>query len=313
MGVRERRRHKRRVATVKQGICIIVFGILFGGLMWQVFDRQKAVENSVFETENETQTTEMQTETVRDASEGEYAFNTEQTSIEEQDEIAAITTIEKEYQRILNLSAGDLAISGMVSEELTDRLFYSTKINEDIFSKINGISYTKNDYVDIEDLCYLKMLYYGIDGNTYVGEMIVNQKIADTVLEIFQTLYENQYPIERMVLVDNYQANDESSMSDNNTSSFNYRPIAGSSKLSKHSYGLAIDINPKYNPCVKTAADGSTLCQPANGADYIDRSKDFTYKIDTNDLAYQLFTAAGFIWGGNWNSLKDYQHFEMSE
>ena len=73
---------------------------------------------------------------------------------------------------------------------------------------------------------------------------------------------------------------------------------------------MAIDLNPKYNPYVKHASDGSVICQPESGRAYADRTKDFSYKIDTNDLAYQLFTQAGFTWGGNWNSVKDYQHFE---
>lgn len=38
-------------------------------------------------------------------------------------------------------------------------------------------------------------------------------------------------------------ANDNKSMSANNTSAFNYRVISGTKKLSNHSYGLAIDIN----------------------------------------------------------------------
>ena len=142
------------------------------------------------------------------------------------------------------------------------------------------------------------------------SEMIVNQKIADDVLRIFQSLYENQYPIEKMVLIDEYGADDESSMNENNTSAFNYRTISGSSKLSNHSYGTAIDLNPKYNPYVKNASDGSVVCQPESGREYADRTKEFSYKIDTNDLAYKLFTQAGFTWGGNWNSVKDYQHFE---
>ena len=36
----------------------------------------------------------------------------------------------------------------------------------------------------------------------------------------------------------------------------------------------------------------------------------FKYKIDKDDLAYRLFTKYGFRWGGNYRSLKDYQHFE---
>ncbi len=225
-------------------------------------------------------------------------------------EVSQAAFIQSEYQRIMELPAGNMAVEGMVSDELINRLFFSNAIDDTLLARINGYSYTPNDTVGVNDLSYLRMLYYGSDGNTYVGEMIVNWKIADKVLEIFQKLYENQYPIEKMVLIDTYHAEDEASMSDNNTSAFNYRPIAGSKKLSKHSYGLAIDLNPKYNPYVKTAFDGTTICQPENGRSYIDRSLDFAYKIDENDLAYQLFTEAGFTWGGHWNSLKDYQHFE---
>ena len=112
-----------------------------------------------------------------------------------------------------------------------------------------------------------------------------------------------------MVLVDEYNADDNASMADNNSSSFNYRVVEGSNKLSKHSLGLAIDINPKYNPYIHTL-NGKTVCSPENGAEYADRTKSFDYKIDEKDYSYQLFTKYGFTWGGNWNSVKDYQHYE---
>lgn len=231
-------------------------------------------------------------------------------SEETEEPVTEAAAIGQDMQKILNLSAGDLAAEGMVQTEFFPSLFASYAIDETIFERINGISFTENESIALTELSYLRMLYYGFDGNTYVGEMIVNQKIAEDVLGIFQTLYENQYPIEKMVLIDEYGADDESSMNENNTSAFNYRMISGSSKLSNHSYGMAIDLNPKYNPYVKTASDGSVICQPESGRAYADRTKDFSYKIDTNDLAYQLFTQAGFTWGGNWNSVKDYQHFE---
>ena len=98
-------------------------------------------------------------------------------------------------------------------------------------------------------------------------------------------------------------------MADNNTSCFNYRVIAGTSKLSNHSYGMAIDINPFFNPYV-TFPNGEPHASPTGSEYYIDRDKDFAYKITTDDLAYKLFTEHGFTWGGNWKSSKDYQHFE---
>lgn len=220
------------------------------------------------------------------------------------------TFLEQEIDRIRSLPAGELAAAGTLAAEQINSLFFASAVNDNIFARINGFSYTENPNIQLSELSYLKMLYYGFDGNTYVGEMLVNQKIEADILQIFKTLYENKYPIEKMVLIDAYDADDTLSMEDNNTSAFNYRTISGSDKLSNHSYGMAIDLNPKYNPYVKRTSDGSVICQPESGREYADRSKDFAYKIDENDLAYRLFTEAGFTWGGTWNSVKDYQHFE---
>jgi len=81
-------------------------------------------------------------------------------------------------------------------------------------------------------------------------------------------------------------------------------------KLSNHSKGLAIDINPLYNPYVKTNKNGKIIISPEKGKKYADRKQSFPYKIDKNDLCYKEFIKHGFIWGGAWKSLKDYQHFE---
>lgn len=70
-----------------------------------------------------------------------------------------------------------------------------------------------------------------------------------------------------------------------------------------------MDINPLYNPYVKTV-NGDLKCEPAAANAYIDRNKDFSYKIDEQDLCYKIFTKYGFRWGGSWEGVKDYQHFE---
>lgn len=207
------------------------------------------------------------------------------------------------------LAAGDIVTSSTLETVGIDNLFYSTEISSDIQNRIFGTSYQENNNISLSELRYLQVLYYGFDGETHIGELIVNRKIEADILEIMRELYENQYPIEKMVLIDEYGADDEKSMEDNNTSSFNYRSISGSSKLSKHSLGLAIDINPRFNPCVRSR-NGAVSVEPANGTEYADRRKEFEHKITQEDLCFQLFTAHGFTWGGSWNSLKDYQHFE---
>lgn len=210
---------------------------------------------------------------------------------------------------INTLPAGAVFDAGGLNNDEIQKCFYSEELTKEIISRINNISYQENEEITLKDLRYLRVLHMGFDGKTHVGELIVNQCIAEDILEIMRELYANGYPIEKMVLIDEYDADDEASMSDNNTSAFNYRVIAGTNRLSKHGQGLAIDINPKYNPCVKTNS-GETLVQPENGAAYVDRSQEFSYKIDETDLCYRLFKEHGFAWGGDWNSLKDYQHFE---
>ncbi|MBR5952286.1 MAG: M15 family metallopeptidase [Pseudobutyrivibrio sp.] len=192
--------------------------------------------------------------------------------------------------------------------------FYAVEFTEEseIFTRIKGKSYKDNCTVPLSDLRYLHVLHVGFDGKTHDGEIICNKYIADDLLEIFEELYEAKYPIEKIKLVDEYDADDEASMADNNSSSFNFRYISYTTKISKHGYGLAMDINTLYNPYVKTV-NGKLSIEPANAADYVDRSKDFDYKIDEEDLAYKLFIAHGFEWGGSWKSSKDYQHFEVPD
>lgn len=191
-----------------------------------------------------------------------------------------------------------------------DGLFTAEPIPDEVFERINGISYVENDHIGREDLRYLRLLYCGFDGETHVGEMITNAQIADEILEIFRTLYENDYPIEKIQLIDEYGGDDDLAVADNNTSCFNYRVVAGSTKLSRHALGMAVDINPFYNPYV-TYPNGVKHSSPEGSDIYADRSADFPYKIGgEGDLCLQLFDAHGFTWGGRWKSVQDYQHFQ---
>ena len=190
--------------------------------------------------------------------------------------------------------------------------FYYTALTDEIKARITGKSYPDTDeplQIAYEDLAYVHVLHYDFQAQVQEGELICNQSIAQDLVDIFYELYENQYPIEKIRLIDEYEADDEASMADNNTSCFNYRTVPGRTKLSNHSYGCAIDINPLYNPYVRTSG-GKELISPDNAVPYADRSADFPYKIDKNDLCYRIFTEHGFDWGGAWNSSKDYQHFE---
>ena len=188
--------------------------------------------------------------------------------------------------------------------------FYISPITDEIFERIKGKSFKDDCILPLEDLRYLHVLHKDLDGLVHEGEMIVNVHIAEDVLDILKQLYEADYPIEKIRLVDEYDADDEASMEDNNSSSFNFRFISHTNRVSKHGLGLAVDINTLYNPYTKIV-DGERIVEPVTGEPYLDRSADFPYKIEEQDLCCQLFTEKGFEWGGSWEDRKDYQHFEI--
>ena len=242
---------------------------------------------------------EVQPETQRDVT-GESEGDTDRESNTE-------TPADSKSDKVANSDTG--RTTGNDSHEISSSDFYISEIPDDIFAKMQGKSYKEDCTVPREDLRYVHVRHMGFDGEAKDGELVVNKAIADDVLAIFEELYKADYPIEKVRLVDEYDADDEASMSDNNSSAFNFRFISHTTRISKHGLGMAVDINTRYNPYVKTV-DGKLSIEPANGADYVDRSKDFPHKIDHEDLCYKLFKEHGFTWGGDWTHSKDYQHFE---
>ena len=225
------------------------------------------------------------------------------------------TTLSAEDETLCSYPTADDMASAHPERVTYAEGFFYEPISAEVESRIRGISYPEDDTdveVPLSDLSYVGVLYNDFDGNVAEGELICNNSIAPDLVEIFEELYRNGYQFERIELIDEYGGDDTLSMENNNTSCFNYRIVDGTDRLSKHAYGLAIDINPYYNPYVVFNKDGSgeTYISPKGSEVYADRSKDFPYKIDENDLCYKLFIEHGFTWGGNWNSSKDYQHFQ---
>ena len=196
------------------------------------------------------------------------------------------------------------------SASLQAQDFSVTSISDSLFARMQGKSYPEGCTVPRSDLRHVRVLHVDAQGKVHKGELVCNKAIAQDLVDIFRQLYQARYPIERIRLIDDYEADDEQSMRDNNTSSFCYRTVSGSKKLSKHALGLAVDINTRYNPWVRKSSDGRQLVSPDNGRPYADRRKSYPYKIVKGDLLYRLFIQHGFRWGGNWRTMKDYQHFE---
>ena len=219
--------------------------------------------------------------------------------------------IEEEYiiekEALIGEELDDIRDENLDIEEV-EAVFAYSSLSDEVVETITGRSYKENNKIKIEDLAYLQISYWGFDYNEHVGEIILNKKVADDVLEIFKELYDAKFPIDKIRLIDEYDADDELSMLDNNSSAFCYREIAGGNgKISKHGHGIAIDINPVQNPYVK-----NNIVLPESGKSYLDRSNVRKGMIVKGDVCWQAFKKKGWTWGGEWNSLKDYQHFEFN-
>ncbi|WP_082753768.1 M15 family metallopeptidase [Mycobacterium sp. NAZ190054] len=150
--------------------------------------------------------------------------------------------------------------------------------------------------------------YWGFDGQTHRGRLVVHRDLTDAVIDVFAALHRLRYPIEKMQTPDRYPgADDELSMRDNNTSAFNCRDIPGTGSWSLHAYGRAVDVNPKLNPYIDRRGE----FQPANAGPWVDRSRTEPGMLHDGDPAVRAFTDRGWRWGGHWRTPLDYQHFEI--
>ena len=153
-------------------------------------------------------------------------------------------------------------------------------------------------------LTTIHVQYVDENGKQHTGDIVCNKSIAADLTEIFKELYEARYPIHHIAPAAAYENDDERSMQSNNTSCYNPRRTRNGG-LSKHAKGMAIDINPLWNPCIHISDKNAGLIEPSTAS-----RKATKYRITRSDLCYRLFRKHGFKWGGAWTSLKDYQHFE---
>jgi len=154
----------------------------------------------------------------------------------------------------------------------------------------------------ILQLSLVDVLYYSFDGRKHQGQVLVNRELEDDVYEIFNFIEKILFPVGKVIPVVAYQWSDRQSMAENNSSSFNFRRIEGTDKLSLHALGKALDINPMQNPVIYphgvVAPEGAQYQPQESG----------TFTAD--HAVVQEFLRRGWHWGGNFDQPKDYHHFE---
>lgn len=126
----------------------------------------------------------------------------------------------------------------------------------------------------------------------------VNEKIADMVESIFDEIYYDpeHFPI---------------NISETGGYDWRYETVDENGKVikkgttlgtfSEHTHGIAIDVNYGDNPYF------------VNGVQQTGRSYEpgkNPYAITKDSSIYKIFKKYGWQWGGDWNSSKDYMHFQ---
>jgi hypothetical protein len=159
-------------------------------------------------------------------------------------------------------------------------------------------------------LAQVRFNYVGFDGQLkHDGRIVVMDAVAPYVLQIFDTLQSENFPIAKARLMNDYDGDDEASTADNNTSAYDDRLIVGNPSVSMHAFGLAIDINPIQNPYIKRQGKLRTI-SPKAGSKYTNRKN---LRPGMAETIVDVFADNGFVvWGGLWRNPIDYQHFQVT-
>lgn len=152
----------------------------------------------------------------------------------------------------------------------------------------------------IDQQVLIDVTYRSSDSLLHRGQLVCNKAIADDMRHIFAFMLENNFVVERVIPAVHYQWNDSLSMADNNSYSFCYRNVS----YSKHAKGMAVDINPMFNPLRWKKVNRPN--QPLHGVR--DTSRNGTFYAE--HPVVKEFKRMGYKWGHVFSKYYDDHHFE---
>lgn len=184
-------------------------------------------------------------------------------------------------------------------------LIDSKLTKQDIEAFVLGEHPEAKEVLERQELLQVK--YLNKEGKFCIGQIVVDNDLAGEVSEFFNFLLDIKFMIDKVVPIQDQQYGgvDEVSMQDNNSSAMNYRYIDGTERLSLHSFGFAIDINPWDNPVVQ---NGQVL-EPIGSElpDLIDPQT-----LTPEHPVVKWLEERGWEWGGRWGNdrYEDNHHFQ---
>ena len=204
-----------------------------------------------------------------------------------------------------------------------------TPLREETIAELRRYNISSSSCQEIEkNLVEIKVKYYSFDGKIKQdGLIIVHKAVAKNVENIFNELLKIKFPLGGVdpfkggVLTKTLTGMEFIPDDDYNyAGSYSCRNIQTGSTPSIHSFGMAIDLNPLYNPFIQILPKEKTVGKivPKDGIFHINREIQRNGKktrdgIITKQIV-EIFAQNGFnIWGGYWNEPIDYQHFQISK
>jgi hypothetical protein len=182
----------------------------------------------------------------------------------------------------------------------------ATTLTADVRDEMTGTSWQEGCPVGLDELRSVHLTHHTFDGDVQDGHLIVHASVVDDLEHVFATMFEERFPLTSVEPAYVYDGDDDAIMAANASHAFNCRQITGGDAWSEHSYGTAIDLNPIQNPYER---DGEVL--PPEGEAYLDRTDVRPGMLLEGDAVVSRFDELGWDWGGRWETLVDYMHFEL--
>jgi peptidoglycan L-alanyl-D-glutamate endopeptidase CwlK len=154
----------------------------------------------------------------------------------------------------------------------------------------------------LDRLRLIDVRYFGFDGRRRRGQLVVHRELAEELQGLFLLMEQWRFPVAGAVPIVSFGWSDEASMAADNSSAFNYRPVSGTDRLSRHALGRAVDINPRENPAIYP----DNRIAPAGAVWRPEQPGTFT----KDHPMVRAFQEKGWRWGGEFTHLLDYHHFE---
>jgi hypothetical protein len=161
----------------------------------------------------------------------------------------------------------------------------------------------------------LTFTYWTMKGTLARGTVVVRLSAVRPLRQVFRRAFDTRFPLQKVVPVDAYYRHgkatptqsDIAQMADGDTMAFNCRSVTGNPyRLSRHSYGDAIDINCRQNPYVT-----GRHVYPAGSRAYLVRRPYRKGMILPGGPVATAMRRQGWRWGARW-AAPDYQHFSRT-